>query len=369
MRPPDVSFIRRCVKRYYFEQFDRIEIPLEMAKREFGYRKADAGMVRHIQLHEPADLRVLLLQAVPLDVYVSNARYLLPAQPIAEKVWENADVIFDIDAKDLDMKCRPSHTVHMCAKCGYGSTDTCGKCGHKGTQKVSVTCPLCIKAAGEQVSKLLEILADDLGVSEGVRVYFSGNEGFHVHVRNDHLATLGAAARAELADYVAFRGVIPDRMGVKRKRIESLPKTHDGGWGGRFAREVFRSKAGRARAAKDITAEGYDVFARKLAGMEKKIGVNIDPGVTMDIHRIFRMSGTINGKSCMAKVPCADTKGFNPYVSAVVISDEPVGIRASCPIPFKMMNTTFGPYSNEYVEVPSYAAAYMVCKGLACVTD
>lgn len=369
MRPADASFMRRCMRRYYFERFDMIEMPSNMPKREFGYRRADSGMVRHLQLHNAADLRVLLLQAVPLEVYVSNARYLLPSQPIPEKVWEDAHLIFDIDAKDLDLECRPSHTVASCERCGHGTTGPCERCGYRGVRKTSVACPSCMRAAGDQAGRLLEILADDLGVREGVRVYFSGNEGFHVHVHDEQLARLGAAERTELADYVAFRGIMPERLGVARDGTTSLPRPSEGGWRGRFAREVLGSKAGRSRAAREVASGGYDAFARRVEGLGSRLGVRIDPGVTMDVHRIFRMPGTVNGKSGMAKVPCEDLKRFDPYVSAVVLSDEPVHIRASCPVRFRIMKRRFGPYSNEYVEVPAYAAAYMVCKGLAHVVE
>lgn len=357
MIPNDASFIRRCVKRYYFERFDLIELPPHMPMREFGYRQADSGMVRHLQMRDAADLRVMLLQTVPLEVYVSNARYLFPDRPMPEKVWEDAHLIFDIDAKDLNLECRPSHAVSICGRCGH---DTGGRCEHRNAKQVSVACPACIKAAKDQVGRLLDILADDLGIREGVRVYFSGNEGFHVHVDDANLAGLKAAERADLADYVAFQGVLPDRLGFSKTKAPSLPKPHEGGWRGRFARAVRSRRSG---AAREITSGGYGAVERNLGAMN--LGVRIDPGVTMDVHRIFRMPGTINGKSCMAKVACTDLGSFNPYADAVVVSDEPVYVRASCPVQFRMMKRRFGPYANEYVLVPSYAAAYMICKGLA----
>ena len=357
MTPSDVSFIRRCMKRYYFERFDNIEIPSHMPMREFGYRRAGSGMTRHLQLHDAADLRVLLLQAAPLEVYVSNARYLFPDRSMPEKAWEDAHIIFDIDAKDLNLECRPSHTVSMCERCGHNTTGPCERCGHRSIRKASVACTSCMKAAKGQVRRLLNILSDDLGIREGARVYFSGNEGFHVHIHDEPLAQLGTAERAELADYVAFQGILPERLGIYKGKAPSLPRKTEGGWRGRFAQKM------RSSATKRLSSEGYDAFVRSLADMD--LGVRIDPGVTMDIHRIFRMPGTVNGKSGMAKVACGDLDAFNPYAEAVVITGEPVYVRASCPVQFRMMKSRFGPYVNEYVQVPSYAAAYMICKGLA----
>ena len=351
MIPSDASFIRRCVKRYYFERFDRIELPSHMPMREFGFRRADSGMVRHQQLWDAADLRVMLLQTVPLEVYVSNARYLFPDRPMPEKAWEDAHIIFDIDAKDLNLECRPSHTVPVCGQCGH---DTGGRCEHRSAKQVSVACPACIKAAKGQVRSLLAIFENDFGIRDGVRVYFSGNEGFHVHVDHAGLEGLEAAHRAQLADYVAFRGAMPEQFGFADNA--SPPRQNEVGWRVRFARAA-------KSISPDMASGAHDTFERSRAVMS--LGVRIDAGVTMDLHRIFRMPGTINGKSCMAKTYCTDLGSFDPYKESVVIHDEPTYVRASCPVRFRLMGRRFGPYANEYVQVPSYAAAYMICKGLA----
>ena len=362
MTPADASFMRRCIKRYYFERFDRIELPSDMPMREFGYQDRDSVMVRHLQLRDAADLRVLLLQAAPADVYVSNARYLLPSLPIQDKAWQDAHVIFDIDAKDLDLECRPSHAVSCCMKCGRAAAGSCGRCGGGGTKRVSVACKKCIRAAGAQAASLLKILADDFGVHDA-RAYFSGNEGFHVHVHEEGLSKLGRAGRAELADYVALRGVMPERLADGRTK-PVLPRRSDAGWRGRFGRAL--SKADRSLMAREVASGVYGTRGRVLADMVGRLGVRVDAGVTMDVHRIFRMPGTINGKSGMAKTSCENPKAFDAS-AAVVIHDDVVHVRASCPVRFRLGGRRFGPYANEYVGVPSYAAAYMVCKGLAHV--
>ena len=365
MTPVDAAFIRRCIKRYYFERFDAVELPSNMIKREFGYM-AGAGMTRHIQLHEPADLRVLLLQEAPLDMFVSNARYMFPDLAMKDKVMEYAHLIFDIDAKDIGLDCRPSHTATVCGRCGNadaGPHSTCKRCGNADVRPVSIACLKCMRAAGDHAARLLKILADDFGVDD-VGVYFSGNEGYHVHVRDGGLAGLSRAARAEIADYMSLHKVAPERLAHMDKK-PVLPARSDVGWRGRFSRAL--SKADRATMSKEMVAGVHTTRARVLSDMERELGIRVDAGVTMDVHRIFRMPGTINSKSCMAKVACEDPKSFDPYRSAVVLPDEPVCVRASCPVRFRLMGRRFGPYSGEYVEAPMYAAAYMVCKGLAHV--
>ena len=95
------------------------------------------------------------------------------------------------------------------------------------------------------------------------------------------------------------------------------------------------------------------------------IGVRIDPNVTIDVHRIFRLSGSINSKSGLSKILCNDLEKFNPYQDACFIDSEKINIIANCPIKFSLKNQNFGPYNNEEIEIPKFAGIYMICKGLA----
>lgn len=369
MKDPEAAFVRECLRRYYYKRFSAVEIPDDTHQREFGYRKVDSGMIRHVQLKTKGDLRLLLMQEAPLDVYVSNARYLFPSLPMNEKMWQNADVIFDIDAKDLNLECRPSHTVHVCGDCGRGAAGfRCGQCGSGKVSSVSLPCDSCIKHAKKEVKKLLDMLNEDFGINqEGIRVYFSGNEGFHVHVTGSQFGELKSRERSDLADYIMFRGITPEALGMQKNKpaSASLPDISEKGWRGRFAREAFGSKSGRAKKASKIISAGYGAFASMLSGMSDALGVRIDPGVTMDVHRVFRMPGTVNGKSGMTKVPCADIDSFNPYRKAVLMPGEDALVRALCPTRFQLNGQRYGPYDDEQVEVPAHAAVYMVCKGLA----
>ena len=373
MREPDTAFIRECLRRYYYERFGVIEIPDDIHKREFGYRKVDSGMIRHIKLKDKGELRLLLMQEMPLDVYVSNARYLFPSLPMNEKMWQNADIIFDIDAKDLNLECRPSHTVSVCGDCGREAAGhRCGSCGSGRVSSASLSCDACMKESKLEVKKLLDILREDLGVDQGIQIYFSGNEGFHIHVTGSKFDELESRERSDLADYLMFKGIMPERLGMKKSRADkaSLPDVSEKGWRGRFAREIFgQKKSGRTKKTNEIISGGYVAFERLISDLSGTVGVRIDPGVTMDIHRIFRMPGTVNGKSGMTKAACRDVVGFDPYKEAVLMPDDTSLVRASCPASFRLNGKEFGPYRNEYVEVPVYAAVYLICKGLAHVAS
>ncbi len=145
----------------------------------------------------------------------------------------------------------------------------------------------------------------------------------------------------------------------------SFPDLDENGWRGRVAKELFGSKSKRSKIITQILADGYSSFQNKLEDLSKSIGVKIDPNVTMDIHRIFRLPGSLNSKSGLTKILCDDLSKFDPYRDATFLKEDSVKVTASTPIEFKLKGKRFGPYDNEKVEIPSYAGAYMICKGFA----
>lgn len=372
MHEDDTNLLNSAFKRYYFEHFEMIQTPTRTPEREFGYQRFGSGMIRHISVRNDGELRLLLLQNVPSDVYCSNACYHFPSLPMAEKVWKEADLIFDIDAKDLSLPCREEHAVSVCSECrraGQGQ-DFCA-CSSKRIKTKSLPCRKCMKGAGEQVDRLCRILTDDLGVDEGsIRIYFSGNEGFHVHVHDSQFQEMGSRERVELSDYVMFKGTVPRLFGMSQTTPShaNFPDPAERGWRGRFARYVAGSKSTRNKTLKKLFAGGPARFQEVLAEASGSIGARIDPNVTTDIHRIFRLPGSINSKSGLAKIRCENPAEFDPYTSASLLDDDMAEVQADCPKRFRLRNKSFGPYSNEKVNVPTYAAVYMICKGIARTT-
>jgi len=375
MQETDIKFLEDSFKKYYFEHFDLIRVPERTSEREFGYQKFNSGMIRHISIKDDKELRLLFMQNIPSDAYCSNAYYTFPNSPMNEKDWKEADLIFDIDSKDLNLSCRADHTVSICNECNTITIHSahCSKCNSTKLEKKSLTCKNCIEATKTEVIKLIEILVDDLGVdNENIRVYFSGNEGFHVYVYNSQFQKLGPRERSDLADYIMFNGMIPETFGMKKikPKKNSFPDLNEKGWGGRFANEFFGSKSNRSKIITALVKnpiESYHSFQKTLDDVSEKIGVKIDPNVTMDIHRIFRLPGSINSKSGLTKILCKNLTKFDPYVEASFLSDDSVEVFANCPIEFCLKNKKFGPYNNEKVTIPTFAAVYMICKKLATI--
>ena len=366
----DVSLIQAAFKEYYFNRFDLIHVPQRATEREFGYQKFNSGMTRHLVVKNDKELHLLLMREVPSDVYCSNAYYTFPNLPMAEKDWKGADLIFDIDAKDLALSCRKDHTVFKCSSCNNHYTEfqsQCAKCGSTKFETVSVGCKNCISESKKEVTKLVDIMTTDFNIhKEQIEVYFSGNEGFHLRVTNADYEQLGSQERADLVDYLMFNGAVPESFGIRRQdnSKSSLPTFDEKGWRGRVARKLFSSKSKAPKITREIIASGYSAFQVQLEEIKKTMGVRVDPKVTMDIHRIFRLEGSINSKSGLSKIHCANLDSFDPYLEACLLGDDTVDIVADCPVQIRLKNKKFGPYDTEKVSLPKYAAVYMLCKGL-----
>jgi DNA primase small subunit len=370
MLEKDLSIVEAAFKKYYFENFDLLSIPERASEREFGYQKFNGGMNRHIAIKSNEELRLMLITNIPSDVYCSNGYYSFPNLPMSEKDWKGADLIFDIDAKDLNLTCRQEHTCIKCLSCDTISSSqlTCPSCKSNKIEIKSVTCKNCINGAKQEVFKLKKILEEDLAIKkEAIQVYFSGNEGFHIHVINSTYQQLGSRERNDLVDYIMFRSAMPETFGMKKYKPErsSFAEIDDKGWRGRVSKHIFGSKSKRSKAVSEIISDGYVLFQNKLENLKDVIGVKIDPNVTIDIHRIFRLPGSLNSKSGMSKILCENLEKFDPYSDASFIDDEKIDVIANCPIQFTLKNKKFGPYRNEKITIPKYAAIYLICKGLA----
>ena len=337
----DLKFLEESFKQYYFDHFDLIHVPDRSKEREYGYKKFNSGMIRHISLKTDKDLHLMLMTNLPSDVFCSNGYYSFPNLPMTEKDWKEADLIFDIDAKDLNLPCRKDHTCMKCVSCAEISLvqDTCPNCKSNKLDLVSLPCQNCISGVKKEVLNLMKILTSDLQIDDkNIRLSFSGNEGFHVYVTNSSYNQLGSNERRDLIDYIKFQSAIPERFGFNKKNNpsrSSFPDLGDPGWSGRVAKELFGSKSKRSKSITKVISDGKVAYQQKLEAMKDSIGVKIDSNVTSDIHRIFRLEGSLNSKSSLVKLVYEDIEKSNPYTEACLIDDQPIEILAKSPIKFK----------------------------------
>ena len=99
--------------------------------------------------------------------------------------------------------------------------------------------------------------------------------------------------------------------------------------------------------------------------VKKEEGVEIDPVVTTDMHRLIRFPESIHGGSGLIKKRVCDIDEFDPLREAIFPSDRKVKVLVQYSPKIVINNEEYGPFFNEIVQVPLYLATHLICKGLA----
>ena len=374
-----VEFVKSAFREYYFKS-RVIEEPTKISMREFGYTLfGQRGMVRHLSFPNMGELAATLVREAPSDVFCSNAFYNFPERQMQEKEWQGASLIFDIDGKDLDLPCVSSHTFQCCVTCNSAEAgpDTnkafsCKSCGGLKADFVSLPCQKCMDASKKETVKLERFLVEDFSIAlRDIHKYFSGNNGFHVHVSDEEFATLDSPARSDLVGYIAGTGFIPESVGVRKGNAASsgfvkFPRGGIGsGWRRRVADKLKIDGSSTIRLSNIVSSlGGYAGFRAEVDQLVRADGARIDAQVTSDVHRIFRMPGTLNSKSGLAKTLCTDLNSFDPTTDACLLGDRLVAMRVKCPVKIRLKGRTYN-VAKELAELPTHAAVYLACKGLA----
>lgn len=393
-------FAKKVFKDYYKNNAEAISPPPKPESREFGYWSFDFGeMSRHLTFRSAEEVRGEIVRVSPLHAYRSAAYYQYPSAPMEEKGWLGADLIFDIDADHLDVPCVKQHVYRVCDMHGLivEQFKNCPNCGG-GLKEVDWVCDTCLNTARSEANRLVEILVDDLGINvNDIEVGFSGNRGYHVVVYSSDYLVLDQTARKNLVGYLTCVGVVPSLLGLPgrgerrgRPRLDLLPRPSfdESGWRGRIVRRMYSllqrpenlRSLGRYAGIVDGVREAWSVepdwtiaplgfWAILMEEAVSREALRIDPVVTTDIHRLLRMSGTLNGKTGLIakKVDINMLEDFDPLRECVVLPREKkVRVRVSYSPAFSLGGETFDEISEpRTVELPLFAAVYLILRGLA----
>lgn len=372
----DLHIIKIAFREFYFNHGNKVEEPSKIENREFGLMGFDGLMKRHLKFTSLGGLVASLLLETPSDVFASNAQYDFPALPISEKGWRGADLIFDIDLKDLDLKCMQSHSYMTCLSCSSsynsGSQESCPKCGSTNFAESMLPCDRCVSGLKNEVLKLHRFLTSDIGISpEMISTYFSGNNGFHVHVLDESFNDLSSRARADLAAYIMGVGILAEAIGVTKDtrndfRIKFPINGLDHGWRKRISNRLGISITSHKRLTNLIKElGGLEQFRKRIVEITREMGVPIDSQVTTDVHRVFRLPGTLNGKSGLTKILCMDLNSFDPFEESCQLSNREVTVRITFPkLKLRLKGERFN-LTDELVRVPMFTGVYLISKGLA----
>ncbi len=357
MNDPTKAFLKSVYKEYYFRRAGSVEFPHEIESREFGYIPFGGSMVRHLSFKTPGEATAEILRQTPSSVYCSNARYTAPTLPMEDKGWNGAELIFDIDATDIPTPCKKGHDFWYCESCRSSGRlpkpQKCPKCGGN-TAELHGICKVCLDAAKDHTLRVVRFLVDDFGVSRGdVRAYFSGNRGYHLHVFDQRFDQLDQQARLEIADYLRGSSLPPNQtLASAMRRRPSGDSVTAEGWMRRIRSFVEERRAEYPGTLQKLVSDAVS-SQRAL----------IDAGVTTDIHRVFRLAGTLHGNTGMCKTRVDSIESFDPDSDPVVLSAEPVKVNVTFYPRFSINGGSFGPFKSEVASLPAYAAVSILTRG------
>ncbi len=402
------DFVYQKFCEYYRDPQTVIPLPPLPSQREFGYLMfKERFMVRHRRFETIRQLRSVLSDTIPSDVYHSIAYYENPDFDMDKKGWLGADLVFDIDADHLTTPCNKIHDEFTCTKCGFGgrgiTPEICPCCEGTKFETKTWPCDVCIDTARQEAAKLLDMLEKDFGFSlDELRVFFSGHRGYHVHVESEAVHSLDAMARKEIVDYVTGLGLAVLEKAVKEKPGKSSARKfslHNFGWNKRLklgmqnflltaSKEDLKAAGlknpallknkealinrciteGRWESVSGVSGQTWLKLAEHVKDLESS---KIDTVVTTDIHRLIRMNGTLHGKTGLMKMEFSakDLQDFDPFARAVAFKKGTVKVLVSDIPEFRLGGETLGPYKNETKELPVAAAVLLICKGRAKVAN
>lgn len=375
--------ISRLVSDYYKHAPD--VIPRKIEQREFGFGTFDGKVVgRHFAFENAKKLTDYLVKESPMSVSCAQSYYRYPAaRPMEAKQSLGAEMVFDIDATDMNLPCQLEH-------------------GKKWV------CEICLDKVKEEAIKLVEnFLVPDFGFSEKeIEINFSGNRGYHLHINSENVLPLDNFARREISDYIAGNGIDFDlfftTVFAQDTRIKKLmgPRPIEKGWQGRIANNFLKNlndgvdslmalgidKAQakklyekRALVQMGIMNGNWDmVYIKKKDEFWKNViakqavmqGDKIDKNVTSDPSHLLRCPNTIHGDTGLISKK-AGTKSslekFNPMKEAIAFKTGETKVHVTNSPKLIMNETSYGPYKDQDVIVPTYVGAYLHLKGVGVI--
>ncbi len=389
------NFLQSKFREYYLES--SLEVPPSFESREWGFLFFDdGGMRRHKSYLSRGELADYVRAMVPAHIYHSAAYYQRPAAPtMKEKIWKGADLIFDLDADHLRKS--PKNYRDM------------------------------LDLVKKETLKLLNFLTADFGFSEmNIDIAFSGGRGYHIHVRDPRVFSLGGDERREIVDYLAGRGLDMERFlypsavggdyGAERSSRLSAPPAGAVGWGGRINRSIVsfvshlqsleEDEAVKVlRRTRGIGPKKATSFYRSIQGKEVleairkgnldlfrgsssiwkmllveylddegvKVGISLDEErgetdepVTADVRRLIRCPGSLHGGSGFRVTPLdlKSLEDFNPLNDAVVFGDEPISLEILKPFGTEIKGESYR-LEEGRAELPAHAAVFLMARGVA----
>ncbi|MEM4254823.1 MAG: DNA primase small subunit domain-containing protein [Candidatus Norongarragalinales archaeon] len=358
-----IAFVQEKFSAFYSNR--DLAVP-DVHKREFGFGTHKKIDFRHKAFRTSAELNAYIRQNAPLFASYSTALYEFPdARPMERKVFMGSDLVFDIDA--------PTHSF-----------------AHEHNE---IFCVECFGRVKKDSVRIMDYLRDDFGF-KGVSLNYSGNKGFHFHLRSDEIRSLSQDSRRQLTEYLTgpeslfiageekgkdteLRGPSEKSFGWGKKFFDhafafvegaSLGELKEKGLRGRGAEEFFLKK----KTVLELMRKGKWAFAPKkfwdalYAEFKGENGVGVDAHVTLDLARLIRIPGSLHGETalCARVVDAERLPEFSLRECVVFSSEKTINILPQIDIALDFPERLFLK-KNEPCEVSLASGLFLLCKGKA----
>lgn len=362
-------FLKQKFSEYYSKNF--IELS-NIENREFGFGVFKRKIAnRNIAFRDANEMNSFLRNNKPLFFSYSNAYYKFPEKkPMENKILFGADLIYEFDADELGLEVEEID-------------------GKQWFEKKH------LDEAKKQIFRLIDFLEKDFGFdSKEFSINFSGKAGYHLHIRSELIKNLNKQSRIELVDYLTGSGIYFEKLGYDfEKGVVAKTKS---GWVERInstVKEVLtlspkelsiitgvqQKKISALLEKKEEVIDGinrgvlYKLEGKKSSEFWKKVFQNavdkqlspIDRQTSIDLHKIIRVPNTLHGDTgLLAKtIELENLEEFDPFVDSIVFDNTPQRVFIKKAPKFTLKGISFGPFENEEIEVPLFAAIYLIGKG------
>jgi DNA primase small subunit len=298
---------------YYNKEWTIKDIPdyiLEtLSKREFGFDHDGTGPKDRYNKFETSEaLAEFLQKRAPYAVYCSVSFY---KHPDKREGWKEAELVFDIDAKEL--------TIKSC--CDLGEV-----------------CESCLDNAKNVTREVVRLLKEDLALNN-IFTSYSGR-GYHIRVQDEDIMPEGSEVRANIFDYVRDRmytspkDMFEPTMEISNLTKEIMNALIDGGTSERLITNV--PGIGEITAKKIFEKSEKileNIHNNKVTELKETLGpkstqnflehvymgyINLmDAKVTVDTKRILRLPSSLHSKISRKCTHVEDLKNFEPEKEAV----------------------------------------------------
>ncbi|MDR0768047.1 MAG: DNA primase catalytic subunit PriS [Methanosarcinales archaeon] len=384
-----------------------LQLPPSFVSREWGFISfdpmPDVIMKRHKYFGSFNEVSEYLIGMAPAHVYYSVAYYDMPGAPrMDQKGWRGADLIFDLDADHLPgVKMTYSdmldHVKAESLKLADFLIDDFGFSENNIQLVFSGGRGYHFHVYDDKISQL------DSAERREIVNYVSGRDlDFKFYFKE--IAMVGDTGSGS-KEFMGKRGKIPTKW---------VLQGHENGWGKRIAGHVADYLRSEAEIGKSNPKEMFkDLKENKIAGdatlkklaafasdeamlaeitekgrldfpvkdfktiieyiIQKTVsdfgvdaGANVDEPVTGDIKRLIRFPGSLHGGSgfLVQALSLEQLPSYEPLTDSLAFDDKPTKVRVQRPFSFMLNRQEFSVDVGN-MELPEYAAVYLMCRGVA----